>query len=313
MAFTSSGRRSGRNAPRRYPGRPAPGPSLTDLLPYIGIAALAIGALTVYLLIPETVERDRETLCPVDGPVALTAVLIDTTGNLDGVTATDALTRLSRILDNSRPDEMFTVWNMRGDNPEAPDDDGVFRWDPPSSTSPVCRPADLDDVSEFFENRRMLERALNEKFLQPIDAAFNQLVRVDSTADFSPLIETMQFVRSGFFGLPELEGRPGRIVLVTDLLQNSRLLSFNRTGRAAGAAPFRGRLPDYDEFSKTQEGRGLQVDLEGFDVEVLFVERTVHASLGDDGTRKLVDWWDRWFTDQGATLQRVVRLDGLSP
>ena len=297
--------------PRRTPrpGRPGPpgGEGIAKFLPFVVLGLLGAAAIWFWTLVPEVVQRDPDTLCPVDGPDSVTVILVDTTGNYDGITQGAVFAELEQLLDDSTVDDMFVVFNMRGDNPEAPDDDGVRRWSGPETVLRVCNPGDPGDTNPLFQNPDMIERALNEKYLQPIRETIADLVRIDALADFSPLIESVQVVEVGILSLPDYAALPRRLVLVTDLIQNSASLTFNRAGRRSGGGP-----PPWEDFSGTPEARALGANLAGVDVEILFHERREHETFGDRGARDVIDWWDRWFDAQGASVSRVTRLTGRS-
>lgn len=307
----NKGRGRGRRPPRRGRGgrRPDPG-HLAKALPIAAIGVIVLGVAFLVTLMPDVVQRDRGTMCPVDGPASVTAVLIDTTGNFDALTRADVIREMETLLAESSVDDMITVYEMRGDVPEeTPTEENPFRWPLPEPVLTVCNPGDPDTASELFENPRMIERALNEKYLDPIRRVVSDLVREDALADWSPLMETVQTVQINVLAARELADLDRRIVLITDLIQNSPVLTFDP---GAGAARRGGGLPDYDSFAGTPPARALAVDLSRTDVEILFVERAAHDAIVAGNTRTLVDWWDRWFADQGATVTNVKRLAGMS-
>lgn len=294
---------------RRQRGRGAGEEQWKKLLPFAAFAAIAVAVLFAWSLIPETVLRNRETMCPVDGPRSVTAVLIDTTGNFNAMTRADVIQEMEALLAESTTDDMITVYEMRGDVPEDPPDGQPQRWPLPEPLLTVCNPGDPETASDLFENPAMIERAMNEKYLAPVRGLVSDLVREDSFADWSPLMETVQTVQINVLGAPVLAGLNRRIVMITDLIQNSPVLTFNR---GSGAARRRGGLPEYESFAETPAARTLSADLSGVDVEILFVEREAHAAIAGGKTRALVDWWDLWFADQGATVTNVKRLAGMS-
>lgn len=308
MQWFKQNKGRGRGTRRRGRGRgPDPG-QLAKALPIAAIGVIVLGVAFLVTLMPDAVQRDRGTMCPVDGPASVTAVLIDTTGNFDALTRADVIREMETLLAESSVDDMITVYEMRGDAPEeTPTEENPFRWPLPEPVLTVCNPGDPDTASELFENPRMIERALNEKYLDPIRRVVSDLVREDALADWSPLMETVQTVQINVLAARELADLDRRIVLITDLIQNSPVLTFD-----PGAARRGGGLPDYDSFAGTPPARALAVDLSRTDVEILFVERAAHDAIVAGNTRTLVDWWDRWFADQGATVTNVKRLAGMS-
>ena len=280
--------------------------------PFVALAAVAALAVIAVIVVRQTagdrVERDEGTMCPRGGPATVTAVLIDTTGNYDAATRRHVLRTLGNLLARSEPDDLLTVYEMRGDLPADHIEGREVEWTLPEALAEVCNPGDPGAANPVFENRRMIEQALRERYTEPLARLFSDLAARDALADWSPLLETIQIVGIDVFGRPEHEGIPRRMVMVSDLVQNSGRLTFSR---GQGAARRGGGLPDYDRYRATPAARGLSANLEAVDVEILFIERESHAADAADGAGAVIDWWDRWFADQGATVTLVERMAGM--
>ena len=242
------------------------------------------GRFTVFA--PKPPDRDPETGCPEAGPAALTAILIDVTDQIGAISRADVLAHLDEYVAGSREDEMVLAYEAKPVGSEI--------GDPLLS---VCHPGDPDEASEWTENPRLIRRRLEERFEQPLDHLFAELLGRDA-APTSPLMESVQSVAVSVLGRHEYTNLPKRLILVSDLMQNTRNLSFFR------------QAVDYGAFAATAGGDALRTDLRGTAVEVLFVQRTAHERL--DGTRGLIDFWQQWIEDQGGTLNRVVRVDGVN-
>ena len=246
---------------------------------------LGVGArFTIFA--PGPPDRDPETGCPEAGPAALTAILVDVTDQVGAISRADVLAHLDEYVANSREDEMVLAYEAKpvGSEIGAP-------------LLSVCHPGDPDQASEWTENPRLIRRRLEERFERPLEQLFADLLGRES-AQTSPLMESVQSVAVSVLGRHEYADLPKRLILVTDLMQNTRSLSFFR------------QAVDYDAFAATVGADALRTDLRGTAVEVLFVQRAAHQSLED--SRDLVDFWQRWIEDQGGTLNRVVRVDGVN-
>ncbi|MXW00759.1 MAG: hypothetical protein F4X59_09995 [Holophagales bacterium] len=248
------------------------------------VLLVVAGRFTVFA--PKPPDRDPETGCPEAGPAALTAILIDVTDQIGAISRADVLAHLDEYVAGSREDEMVLAYEAKPVGSEI--------GDPLLS---VCHPGDPDEASEWTENPRLIRRRLEERFEQPLDHLFAELLGRDA-APTSPLMESVQSVAVSVLGRHEYTNLPKRLILVSDLMQNTRNLSFFR------------QAVDYGAFAATAGGDALRTDLRGTAVEVLFVQRTAHERL--DGTRGLIDFWQQWIEDQGGTLNRVVRVDGVN-
>ncbi len=251
----------------------------------VALLLLVVGArLTIFA--PKPPDRDPETGCPEAGPAALTAILVDVTDQVGAISRADVLAHLDEYVAGSREDEMVLAFEAKpvGSEIGAP-------------LLSVCHPGDPDQASEWTENPRLIRRRLEERFERPLEDLFADLLGREA-APTSPLMESVQSVAVSVLGRHEYADLPRRLILVSDLMQNTRNLSFFR------------QAVDYDAFAATTGAAALRTDLRGTAVEVLFVQRAVHDRL--DGARGLIDFWQRWIEDQGGALIRVVRVDGLN-
>ena len=250
----------------------------------LGFGLVVIARLTLFA--PGPPSRDPETGCPETGPAALTAILVDTTDQIGAISRADVLAQLNEYVETSREDELVLAYEAK------PVGDEV--GDPLLS---VCHPGDPDTASEWTENPRLIRRRLEERFERPLEGLFAELLGREE-APTSPLMESVQSVAVSVLARYEYTDIPKRLILVSDLMQNTDHLSFFR------------QAVDYDGFTDTVGADALGTDLRGTAVEILYVQRAAHRRLED--ARGLIDFWQRWIEDQGGTLNRVSRIDGVN-
>ena len=235
---------------------------------------------------PDPPERDADTGCPETGPAALTAIMIDATDRIGAISRADVLARLEEYVAASREDEMVIGFEARPVGEEI---------DEPLLT--VCHPGDPDTASEWTQNPRRIRTRLEERFRQPLDALFRDLLSREEALT-SPLMESVQSVAVSFLGREEYVDIPKRLILVSDLMQHSEYLSFFR------------QPVDYDAFARSHGADALGTDLRGTTVDILFVQREAHRRLRS--TRGLAEFWGRWIEDQGGFVGPVVSIDGMN-
>ena len=257
----------------------------------VGVAVpLVAAALALFvrfvMFAPDPPERDPDTGCPEDGPSALTAIMIDATDRVGAISRADVLARLEEYVAASREDEMVIGFEARPVGEEI---------DEPLLT--VCHPGDPEEASEWTQNPRLIRRRLEERFRQPLEALFRELLSREE-ATTSPLMESVQSVAVSFLGREEYADIPKRLILVSDLMQHSEYLSFFR------------QPVDYDAFGRSRGANALSTDLRGTTVDVLFVQREAHRRLRS--TRGLAEFWGRWIEDQGGMVGPVVSIDGMN-
>ena len=227
-------------------------------------------------------DLDPVTLCPGD-PVSTTVLLVDVTDPLNVAQRQDFANQLVR-LKNPIPRYGTLV---------------VSKVDAPSSSllSPVivrCNPGSATDESDATGDPSGVQRLRDEKFDKPLDAAFERLA-TSSAADRSPILESMQSVALTEFQKPGAETRPRKLVVVSDLLQNTADLSFYR------------RLPDPASFTDEPGFRRTRTDLRGVSIELWMLER---PDARETQPRALADLWDRIVTAQGGDLVRIYNVSG---
>ena len=250
----------------------------------LGFGLFVVARVTLFA--PGPPSRDPETGCPETGPAALTAILVDTTDQIGAISRADVLAQLNEYVATSREDELVLAYEAK------PVGDEV--GDPLLS---VCHPGDPDTASEWTENPRLIRRRLEERFERPLEGLFAELLGREEAAT-SPLMESVQSVAVSVLARYEYTDIPKRLILVSDLMQNTDNLSFFR------------QAVDYDAFAGAVGADALSTDLRGTAVEILFVQRAAHRRLED--TRGLIEFWQRWIEAQGGTLNRVSRIDGVN-
>lgn len=253
----------------------------------IGVPALLVlGAIAWVSFNARPAERDPDTGCPETGPSALTAIMIDATDRIGAISRADVLARLEEYVAASREDEMVMGFEAGPVGEEI---------DEPLLT--VCHPGDPEKASEWTRNPRRIRQRLEERFRQPLEALFRDLLGREE-APTSPLMESVQSVAVSYLGREEYVDIPKRLILVSDLMQHSEYLSFFR------------QPVDYDAFARSRGADALGTDLRGTTVDILFVQREAHRRLRS--TRGLAEFWGRWIEDQGGIFGPVFSIDGMN-
>jgi len=225
---------------------------------------------------------DDETLCPSE-VVGVTAVLVDVTDPMNTPQRQDFRNQLDRLLGQIGRHEKLLI----------------VKVDPvgDSLLIPVltrCNPGSASDVSEVDGNPKKLEKQHREGFVAPMEEAFEGLMEASSAAR-SPVMESVQSVALSEFQKAEFEGKRKRLIVASDLLQNTDQVSF-----------YQG-LPQVDDFVKSQPFHRVSTDLSDIKVELWMLQR-------DDSTRTqpkaLPLFWERIIDEQGGQVTRVYRVSG---
>lgn len=227
-------------------------------------------------------DLNATTLCPAE-PESITVLIVDVTDPMNMPQRQDFQNQLASLR-NSIPrygQLIVAKVDATGDKLISP---VIVR----------CNPGTAADVNDRTGNPRAVQRRHDEEFVAPLDAAFASISEA-SGADQSPILESVQSVALTELLTPAAADKPRKIVLVSDLLQNTNDISFY------------GALPDPTSFTASPAFRRVRTDLRNVKVELWMLER------GDAATtqpRALVDLWDHIIAKQGGTVSRVYSVSG---
>jgi hypothetical protein len=224
-----------------------------------------------------------DDLCPAQGEDSLTVVLVDLTDPLSVAQKQDLTNQLERIRNGVPKYGRITLYKV------AATDKDLLR-----PVLDLCNPGDGSDVSEGTGNPKAVHERWEKKFSAPLDRAFEQLTH-ESGADRSPIFQSVQSVALTKLQRPEAAGKPKKLVLVSDLLQNAGGLDFYR------------HIPTWDELQRDDDYQRSKADLHGVDMELWMLSRPGLARLQNTSLAQL---WAQAFNDQGARVTYAYNING---
>ena len=250
----------------------------------IGIVIVAIGAASgVYLAATESQRSlDSKTLCSQD-PSSVTVLLVDVTDPMNLPQQQDFLNQLTKLKNSIPRFGQLTVMRV----------DSTGR----TLLTPIitrCSPGTASDTDSIKGNPQKLQKQWDSGFSGPLDDAFKSIVRA-SGAEQSPIMESVQSVALTEFQKPGRDDIPKRLVIASDLLQNTQGVSFYK------------QLPTPDGFVQSEAFRRVRTDLRGIDVELWQLQR-LDASRTQP--RSLSELWERAIAEQGGTTTRIYNVSG---
>jgi hypothetical protein len=214
--------------------------SNTQALALLILAAGAIIAMALYGRMVRTRAVGAE-FCAVDGPSGLLAVGIDATDILSEAQRLDVKNRLETAIAEAPPNWRVEVWNV------APAS-GVAK----RTGQALCKPE--RHVSPWTSNPKKAEQRFTEftsKLNETLSAVLTQ-----PTSNESPILESVQAIGLRSFGSPEMSSvRERRLILASDLVQNTRQVSFLKT------------LPAYESFRSSKVFESLKAPMSGAQVD----------------------------------------------
>ncbi len=229
------------------------------------------------------VEIDKATLCPVLGAKATTVVLIDRTDSMNPVQQGALLQKLDDIKAETPKYGAIEIYSV-GQVGEA-----LLRPE-----VKLCNPGRGEDVDQTIGNPRLVEKRWKEGFQAPLERVFKDMLR-PGEAKTSPIAESIQSVAITSFDADNQSGADKRLVIVSDMLQNTP--EFNQYVA----------LTPFERFKTTEYYRRVRAHLDGVRVEILYVRRPTARQIQGEGH---IEFWQQFFMDEGATLERVIALEG---
>ncbi|MDB5658477.1 MAG: hypothetical protein JWS10_1092 [Cypionkella sp.] len=258
----------------------------SSIWPYVLGAVAAIGLLVAAIFYRNQTEHETavnvDTLCPLDtGPVAMAAILFDLTDPLTLAQSKQLLARVEKEIADAPIGTQFTM-GVVSETPES--------W---GATAPLCKPRSGHDVSTLTQNVRLVETRYEKRFMEPLHANIESMISAHG-ANKSPIMEALQTLIADTSGFLTFAG-PRKVIIVSDLLQNSESMSFY-----AG--------DDWQSFATSPQFARLNRTLEGVDIIIFEVPRVV-SKIKDP--RVIEDFWLHYFDVQGARVPTVKTIGDL--
>lgn len=244
---------------------------------------IIIGAAALYYsAVSGTRDLDPVTLCPQDIN-SLTLLLIDVTDPMNRPQQQDFRNQLTRLKNSIPRYGQLSIMRV--------DSTGTALLTPLITR---CSPGTSRDTDNLKGNPQKLERQWASGFSEPLERTFDEIVRAQG-ADRSPIMESVQSVALTEFQKPGRDKLPKRLVIASDLLQNTGAISFYKA------------LPAPGDFVISEPFRRVRTDLRGVDVELWQLQR-VDASATQP--RALSGLWERALTEQGGVVDRIYNVSG---
>jgi hypothetical protein len=221
-------------------------------------------------------------LCPPD-PASYTAVIVDVTDPMTLPQRQDLRNKFEELKNDVPKGGRFAIFKVDATNDQL--------------LTPVfekCNPGDASDVSELSSDPKGVQKQYDEEYEQPLNEALKSVV-LASSSDTSPILQSIQSVTLTELKDPKGKGKSRRLIVVSDLLQNTRGLSVYR------------RIPRADEVLNSSEFATARTDLRDVDVELWMLQR---PDFTETQPRTRPDLWDRLISVQGGNVTSVYRVSG---
>lgn len=244
-----------------------------------GIAAVVVGVLLLALFLGakfwaegQRVAIDEASLCPLGGPVAVAAVLVDRSDPLGPQQAQRVRQVLARVVEEVPVGGKIALYLAEAD--------GFATLSPALA---LCNPG--KEANPLYQNPKRMRERYEARFEKRLDAVRESLLQ-PSPRKTSPVMESIKAVCIDAFGAAPT-GVPLRLVVVSDFLQHSPVASHYRE-------------KNFEALLSDRKLDGVLVDCKGAEVDMLYLLR-----LGKDGRPTIQNrahqrFWDLYFQRMNA-------------
>lgn len=225
-----------------------------DLVGLFNIVVVAgvLGAISYAALVLQPEEYDSETLCLVGITPAHSVLVIDKTDLYTPAQASRIEALVLQTRDRLEIGERFSLFEL--------DERGELTH---TNRFSLCNPGRGEQINPLYRNPNRVEARYQALFERPLQRALADLVR-PKDAPRSPIIESLARLTQEAEFDRSVQGR--RIILVSDMLQNSALYSVYGQARQ----DLTDRLPDPSVIARQVEGE-FGSALRGVEVEIHYV------------------------------------------
>ena len=253
---------------------------LLIVLGIILIAALVAGIIYVRTL---HVDLDKETNCPIAGPTAVHVVIVDRSDPISPLQAQRVTQWAELAKASAEAGTRFDIY--------------VFEGDTQNELLPLlttCAPEQPRDANPLYQNPENIRKRYETKFADVFDKTIAGLLHA-TTRPSSPIIESLRAAAQTSFGPLVGKNIPLRITLISDLVQNSALVSHFRSA------------PDFEQLARSANWARLRPELRGADVEILYILRpTALRGISVIQNRGHQEFWTRLIAASGGRISEFT-------
>ncbi len=251
------------------------------------MTVLALGVLAVGAYVYATVARpptlDQASLCPVEGPRAVTVVLLDSTDEIPDIAKREIRTVL---VDMAETLPAYDLLEIRLLDPKTPGGKSIFSR---------CNPGDGSGLSEYTANPRIARQRWLDGFREPLDVALEAGFHA-LPGKTSPIMETIQQIAVERFTGRAVEEVPKSLVVISDMLQHGPDYS-----------QYSGDL-SFARFKATRAYKKVQTNLHGADVLIYYIQRQTGKPIN---SADHIKFWAEWIHDNNGRLKQASKLQGV--
>lgn len=228
-------------------------------------------------------KLDKVTMCPVTGPKAITAVLLDVTDPISDVTALDLRNQFQDIVKAVPEGGLIEVYALT-------DEQGKL-----GQTFSGCNPGDGSSEDDITGNKRLAKERWEKGFQRPLDEIAGEIGE-GTAGKQSPIMAGIQNINLNIFGSPNYRDIPKEMVVASDLIEHTSAFSMYADGA------------DFQKFQKSPARDQFRTALNGTEIRLLEFQR---PGLKFD-SMQIAEFWTAWIKVNDGEMKRFTRLEGMN-
>ncbi|MBD9541432.1 hypothetical protein IB276_18420 [Ensifer sp. ENS04] len=256
------------------------------LLGVLALGASAVLAVVIALLSYKAITRPPldTALCPKTGPVAVTALLLDTTDPITPTTLGDARNKFNDVVSHTTVGEFVGIYGLT---------------DTPGELTAMfegCNPGDGSTVDQWTSNPKLQQRKWEDAFGKPMEKISEQLPGGQGGRQ-SPIMAGIQSIKLQVFDRHKSRDIPKSLIVMSDMIEHTKLYS-----------QYRSNL-DFQTYRSSPAEADYRTSLKGVDVTIWYIDRGLEKFSG----RSHINFWGEWVLHNEGTDMRSLRLEGVNP
>lgn len=261
-----------------------------DKVAGVGLAAIGLALLAALIgasfwIKTHAIPIDDATNCPLAGPRAVHAIIIDQSDAITGQQAQQIRQLLTKVRRDAAFGTRFDIYTFEGN-----------ATDELQTILSVCAPGKPEDANDWYENPDLIRKNYEQNFVRIIDGALDTLLQTD-TLPTSPIMESIRASSITSFAGTDVPRENLKLTLISDMIQNSPHLSQFRSDAA------------FEQFAKAPAWPGLRPHLRGVAVRILYLMRPEAARSGKPiQSRGHQAFWEELIAASGGTIESFEPL-----
>ena len=228
------------------------------------------------------VKINNDTLCPVDGPKSLTAVMLDCSDKMNVFQSEIIKQRLINIKNQLDKFELIELYVI-GDNTNS-----IIK---PSIS--LCNPGNGEDINSAIGNPKMVRTKWEKSFSKKLELTINSILGIEPSP-ISPIIETIRSISVLSFIKDDRNNIRRKLIIISDMVQNTDTLSQYNDNIS------------FEDFHNSVDYLTTRSDLSNVDVIIYYLRR---PNLINIQGKKHIEFWQKYFSSLGAVLTEIESVN----